>query len=74
MIRRKCLNNPLLTDVVVRTVDNYQGEENEIVILSLVRSSHDNIGYVKVSNRINVSISRAKKGFIVLGNRNLMES
>lgn len=74
MIRRKCLNNPHLTDVVVRTVDNYQGEENEIVILSLVRSSHDNIGYVKVSNRINVSISRAKKGFIVLGNRNLMES
>lgn len=34
-------NNPLsLTKVLVKTVDNYQGEENEIVVLSLVRSNN----------------------------------
>lgn len=50
-------------------VDNYQGEENHIVILSLVRSnSGNNLGYTAVENRICVALSRAKNGFYVLGN------
>ncbi|CDW86153.1 UNKNOWN [Stylonychia lemnae] len=51
------------------TVDNFQGEENDIIILSLVRSnSQNNIGYLKVSNRVCVALSRAKHGMYIFGN------
>ncbi|PGH16195.1 hypothetical protein AJ79_01962 [Helicocarpus griseus UAMH5409] len=54
----------------VSTVDSYQGEENEIVILSLVRSSENNmnIGFLSVENRVCVALSRAKRGFYIFGN------
>ncbi|KAG0316579.1 hypothetical protein BGZ99_006826, partial [Dissophora globulifera] len=46
----------------VSTVDGFQGEENEVIILSLVRSNENNsIGFLKTSNRVCVSLSRAKK-------------
>ena len=55
--------------VKVVTVDSYQGEENDIVLLSLVRSSKDgNIGFLEVRNRVCVAISRAKRGFYMFGN------
>jgi len=53
----------------VSVVDNYQGEENDIVILSLVRSNNEErIGFLKSENRICVALSRAKMGFFLLGN------
>lgn len=55
--------------VKVTVVDNYQGEENDIVILSLVRSnSLGKIGFLKTENRICVALSRAKMGFYIVGN------
>ena len=55
--------------VRVAAVDDFQGEENEIVIISLVRSNNEGkIGFLKVQNRICVSLSRAKKGMYVIGN------
>eukprot|EP00347_Sterkiella_histriomuscorum_P021254 403334658 len=55
--------------VKVITVDNFQGEENDIIILSLVRSNQRNeIGYLKVSNRVCVALSRAKHGMFIFGN------
>ncbi|KAI1733344.1 AAA domain-containing protein [Ditylenchus destructor] len=54
----------------IENVDNYQGEECDIIILSLVRSNNpDNkIGYLKTPNRVCVALSRAKIGLYVLGN------
>lgn len=52
----------------VKTVDGYQGEENEIVILSLVRSNERNIGFLENENRVCVALSRAKRGFYIFGN------
>lgn len=50
-------------------VDNYQGEENRIVILSLVRSNTERrLGYTAVDNRICVALSRAQNAFYVIGN------
>ncbi|KAL4493025.1 hypothetical protein ABPG72_020804 [Tetrahymena utriculariae] len=74
MIKQIINNTQDLKDIKVYTIDNYQGEENEIIILSLVRSSPNRLGFVKTQNRINVSISRAKKGFIILGNKNLLST
>ncbi|CAG8508580.1 12330_t:CDS:10 [Dentiscutata erythropus] len=67
----------LSQQVVLRTVDNFQGEEADIVIISLVRntrkeSDHGNIGFLKSTNRSNVLLSRAKHGMFLLGNADLM--
>ncbi|KAK6982965.1 NFX1-type zinc finger-containing protein 1 [Biomphalaria glabrata] len=59
--------------VRVTTIDNYQGEENEIVLLSLVRSNAENeVGFLKTDNRVCVALSRAKRGMFVIGNLPLL--
>ena len=59
--------------VNVTVVDNYQGEENDIILLSLVRSNPDEkIGFLNIENRINVALSRARNGLFVLGNFEIM--
>ncbi|KAI9862170.1 MAG: hypothetical protein M1813_004946 [Trichoglossum hirsutum] len=50
------------------TVDNFQGEEATVVIVSLVRSNMKrNCGFLKTPNRINVLLSRAKHGMYIIG-------
>ena len=57
----------------VATVDSYQGEENAIVLLSLVRSNHNNsVGFVSVINRVCVALSRAQRGLYIFGNGPLL--
>lgn len=56
--------------VRVTVVDNFQGEENDIILLSLVRS--DRIGFLKSANRVCVALSRARKGFYIIGNATLL--
>lgn len=51
-----------ITFVKVSSVDGFQGEESDVIILSLVRSnSMGAIGFLKVANRVCVALSRAKK-------------
>jgi superfamily I DNA and/or RNA helicase len=51
--------------ITICVLDNYQGEENEIIILSLVRSNKKgDIGFLNNENRICVALSRARKGGI----------
>ena len=58
----------------VCAVDNFQGEENDIILLSLVRSNSERkIGFLGESNRICVALSRARKGFYCIGNFNLLK-
>lgn len=53
----------------VNTVDSYQGEENAIVLLSLVRSNpQGKIGFLDVASRVCVALSRARLGFYIFGN------
>ncbi|XP_059049259.1 NFX1-type zinc finger-containing protein 1-like [Achroia grisella] len=64
-----------IREVKVTPVDNYQGEENRIIILSLVRSNRDgNIGFLSAPNRICVALSRAKEGFYLFGNMKTLQS
>ncbi|XP_022807780.1 NFX1-type zinc finger-containing protein 1-like [Stylophora pistillata] len=61
--------------VRVCAVDNYQGEENDIILLSLVRSNLEGrIGFLNESNRICVALSRARQGFYCIGNFKLLRS
>jgi AAA domain len=55
----------------VATVDNFQGEEAKVVILSTVRSV-GRAGFLKTMNRINVACSRARDGFYIVGNSNTL--
>ncbi|WPB08494.1 uncharacterized protein RHO25_013160 [Cercospora beticola] len=59
----------LLQAIRLATVDNFQGEEAKVVIISLVRSNDsNNCGFLRTPNRINVLLSRAKHGMYILGN------
>ena len=61
--------NSVNDHVEVKTIDNYQGEENAIIILSLVRSNENNdIGFLKIKNRTCVALSWAKEGLYCFGN------
>jgi len=52
----------------VSTIDSFQGQEMETVVLSLVRSNDDgNIGFLKDYRRMNVAITRAKEQLYVIG-------
>jgi len=52
--------------VIVSTVDRYQGDENDIVLLSLVRTKPGN-RFVALKNRFIVAASRARMGFYIFG-------
>jgi hypothetical protein len=55
--------------VKIDTVDSYQGKENAIVILSLVRANgHFEAGHVRSPHRCNVAISRARERLFIIGN------
>ncbi|CAJ0761819.1 6444_t:CDS:10 [Entrophospora sp. SA101] len=59
-----------IKSIRVSSVDGFQGEENDVIILSLVRSREpkSNIGFLSVSNRVCVALSRAKRGMYIFGN------
>ncbi len=67
---RKQLQKKQLSDLLrAATVDNFQGEEAKLVIVSLVRSNkHQKVGFLKTTNRINVLLSRAQHGMYLIGN------
>ncbi|KAK0239335.1 P-loop containing nucleoside triphosphate hydrolase protein [Armillaria nabsnona] len=51
------------------TIDNYQGEESDIVVVSLTRSNPNNdIGFMFAPERLNVLLSRARNALIMIGN------
>ncbi|ORX59291.1 P-loop containing nucleoside triphosphate hydrolase protein [Piromyces finnis] len=58
----------ILDFISVLTVDGYQGQESDIVILSTVRSRTNQIGFLRDKRRLNVAITRARKSLIIFGN------
>ncbi|XP_064088896.1 NFX1-type zinc finger-containing protein 1-like isoform X2 [Macrobrachium nipponense] len=55
--------------VRISVVDNFQGEESNIILLSLVRSNEEGkVGFLRTENRICVALSRAKHGLYITGN------
>ncbi|XP_020339540.2 NFX1-type zinc finger-containing protein 1 [Oncorhynchus kisutch] len=66
---RKLMPAKEFNGVKVHVVDKYQGEENDIVLLSLVRSNkEEKVGFLNIPNRVCVALSRAKKGLYCVGN------
>ncbi|MFM2226344.1 MAG: hypothetical protein RJA07_2546 [Bacteroidota bacterium] len=58
----------ILSNIRISTIDSFQGQEKETIILSLVRSNDENdIGFLKDYRRMNVAITRAKEKLFVIG-------
>jgi len=52
----------------INTIDSFQGQERDVIILSLVRSNTESqIGFLKDYRRMNVAMTRAKKKLIIIG-------
>ncbi|XP_067120945.1 NFX1-type zinc finger-containing protein 1-like isoform X2 [Centruroides vittatus] len=69
LLKKLMRSEEMLLGVGVTVVDNFQGEENDIILISFVRSNDIGcIGFLKISNRICVALSRAKKGLYCIGN------
>lgn len=63
------LQEKLTNDTItIQTIDSFQGQERDIIILSLVRSNDKNeIGFLKDYRRMNVAMTRAKMKLIIIG-------
>jgi superfamily I DNA and/or RNA helicase len=53
--------------IEINTVDGFQGREKDVVIISCVRTSRSNIGFLSDERRMNVAITRARRSLIILG-------
>ncbi len=75
LILRKLRSHPNLQGSYFKvvTVDSYQGEENDVVLLSLVRNNtKEQIGFLSIENRVCVALSRAQRGFYLFGNSQIL--
>ena len=58
-------NNDIIS---IASVDSFQGKEKDFIIINTVRSNYKNIiGFLKDAKRLNVSLTRARHGLIIIG-------
>ncbi|CAF2574473.1 unnamed protein product [Rotaria sp. Silwood2] len=73
VLNKRCAKNPLLgLPMKVTTVDKYQGQQNDYILLSLVRTKA--VGHLRDVRRLVVAMSRARLGLYIFGRVNLFES
>jgi intron-binding protein aquarius len=73
VLSRRCAKNPIFgLPKIVTTVDKYQGEQNDYIILSLTRTRR--VGYLRDIRRMTVAFSRASLGLYILGRKEVFES
>merc|ERR1711871_249846 len=69
VMAQRCLNPMFGKPAKITTVDKYQGQQNDYILLSLVRT--DNVGHLRDIRRLVVALSRARLGLYVFGRRSL---
>ncbi len=73
VLRRRCAAHPSLgMPLAIETVDRYQGQQNDYVLLSLVRTR--NVGHLRDVRRLVVAMSRARLGLYVFCRQQLFEN
>ncbi|MDE6340081.1 MAG: C-terminal helicase domain-containing protein, partial [Muribaculaceae bacterium] len=59
---------PFRSAISVNTVDGFQGQERDVIVISLVRSNEDgNIGFLRDLRRMNVAMTRARMKLLIIG-------
>ena len=70
LIRKRESFKPYRHSISVNTVDGFQGQERDIILISLVRSNEQGqIGFLNDLRRMNVAITRARMKLIILGDK-----
>ena len=70
LIRKREFFKPFRTLISVNTVDGFQGQERDIIVISLVRANDEGqIGFLRDLRRMNVAMTRARMKLIILGDR-----
>lgn len=64
------LNSEEGKDIYINTVDAFQGQERDVIIMSCVRASNHGVGFVADIRRMNVALTRARRALWVMGNAN----
>ncbi|XP_021896083.1 LOW QUALITY PROTEIN: uncharacterized ATP-dependent helicase C29A10.10c-like [Carica papaya] len=64
------LSQDELKDLYINTVDAFQGQERDVIIMSCVRASNHGVGFVADIRRMNVALTRARRALWVMGNAN----
>ncbi|XVE95339.1 hypothetical protein REPUB_Repub02eG0088500 [Reevesia pubescens] len=59
-------------DLYINTVDAFQGQERDVIIMSCVRASSHGVGFVADIRRMNVALTRARRALWVMGNANAL--
>jgi len=73
LLRKNEFFKPFRSLISVNTVDGFQGQERDIIVISLVRSNDEGqIGFLRDLRRMNVAITRARMKLIILGDRNTL--
>ncbi len=68
-IKKRSFFTPYRKLITIDTVDGFQGQERDIIVISLVRSNDKgSIGFLNDLRRMNVAITRARMKLIILGN------
>ena len=68
LIRRDAFFKPFHHLIAVNTVDGFQGQERDVIVISLVRANDEGqIGFLSDLRRMNVAITRARMKLIILG-------
>ena len=72
-IKKKAFFKPYRHLISVNTIDGFQGQERDIILISLVRANDDGqIGFLRDLRRMNVAITRARMKLIILGDASTM--
>lgn len=70
MLSKRESMKPFRKSISINTVDGFQGQERDIILVSMVRSNEEGrIGFLNDLRRMNVAITRARMKVIILGNR-----
>jgi predicted DNA helicase len=73
LVRKREFFKPFRHLISINTVDGFQGQERDIIIISLVRSNDEGqIGFLRDLRRMNVAITRVRMKLIILGDRHTM--
>lgn len=68
LVRRSTVLRPVRHLLTVNTIDGFQGQERDIIVISLVRANdHGQIGFLRDLRRINVAMTRARQKLILIG-------
>lgn len=68
MLKKNAFFKPFRSLISINTVDGFQGQERDVIVISMVRSNEDGqVGFLRDLRRMNVAITRARMKLLIIG-------